>query len=269
MSDTSVTGAGRRHFTPEDEEMLHRNESTNDIVKRDTKTTVSTNGRDLSRREVADLQNHHVGAAGYIEIGKTAIEGLDISGVTELAAHAAVHYGANAKFVAGLEIGLVVGAPVAAFALGMHQLAEAHEQGDQQNAAIIRENVHVATICALQLPEDYKIQRLDHDYKSVPRNNDSPANKMAELLMKDPKGLAVLQLHCDQGMNAARDLLASHKDVATFLKENPKVADAYAKDAAFHEGFDAYLSTKSRAALDQQLNERDGWYAQSHVSFRV
>ncbi len=70
-------------------------------------------------------------------------------------------------------------------------------------------------------------------------------------------------------MNAARDLLASHKDVATFLNENPKVADTYVKDAAFHEGFDAYLSTKDRKGVDQQLESRDGWYAQSHVSFRV
>lgn len=269
MSDTSVTGASRRHFTPEDEEMLRRNESTNDIVKRDTKQTVDVHGRDLSRREVAEHQNGHGGAAGYIEVGKTAIEGLDMTGLTELCAHAAIHYGANASVIAGLEIGLVAGAPVAAFALGMHQLAEAHEQGDEQNAAVVRENIHVATICALQLPEDYKIQRLDNDYKSVPRTNDSPANKMTESLLKDPKGLAVLQLHCDQGMNAARDLLASHEDVATFLKENPKIAATYVKDAAFHEGFDAYLSTKDRAALDKQLNERDGWYAQSQVSFRV
>ena len=269
MSDTSVTGAGRRHFTPEDEEMLRKNESTNDIVKRDTKSGVDIQGRDLSRREVAEHQNGHVGGAGYLEIGKTAFEGLDMAGVTEIGAHAVVHAGANFYVVAGIEAGLGAAAPVLALAIGAHQLHEAHKQGEQQNAAIIRENVHVATICALQLPQDYKIQRLDHDFKSVPRNNDSPATKMTESLMKDPKGLAVLQLHCDQGMNAARELLASHKDVATFLKENPKIAEVYAKDAAFHEGFDAYLSTKNRPALDQQLNERDGWYAQSQVSFRV
>ena len=267
MSDMSVTGAARaRHFSPEDDEMLRKNESTNVIVKRDTKTTVDVHGRDANQIETKERQSRHVGTAGKIDIAKAGIEGLDFVGAAE-SLHAAGVIAFKTAIAADLV--LTVGSPIATLMLGMHTLAEAHIQGEEQNGALIRENVHVATVCALTLPDDYKAKRLDADYKSVPREENSPATKMTEALLKDPRGLAVLQLHCDQGVNAARDLLASHKDVATFLNENPKVADAYVKDAAFHEGFDAYLSTKDRKGVDQQLESRDGWYAQSHVSIRV
>lgn len=266
MSDTSVSGAGRRHFSPEDEEMLRRNESTNDIVKRDTKAGVEIHGADASWREVKEHQLGHIGVPGGSDIVKAAWEGGHFVGATE----AAVEHGLIA-FETGvaIETASAIASPVVGLALGLHQLAEAHEQGVEQNMALTRDAVHVAVVTALDLPVDVKTQRLDHDYKGVRRQELDPAVKMAETLVKDPRGLAVLQLHCDQGMHAARDLVASHKDVATFLRENPKVADAYVKDAAFHEGFNAYLSTKDRNALDTKLAERDGWYAQSHINVRV
>ena len=93
--------------------------------------------------------------------------------------------------------------------------------------------------------------------------------------MRDKKGLATLQLHADRGMNAARDLLRSGMTVEAFLSVNPRVAESYAKDAAFREGFDAYLHAKANLPagemkeVDRKLDERDGWYAQSQISFRA
>jgi hypothetical protein len=75
-------------------------------------------------------------------------------------------------------------------------------------------------------------------------------------------------------MNAARDACRTNTNAQDYLAANPKVADAYAKDAAFHEGFDAYFHTAemgrdSAARLDRELDQRDGWYAQAHVAVRV
>jgi len=98
---------------------------------------------------------------------------------------------------------------------------------------------------------------------------------MTEQLTKDKKGAAVLQLHADRGMNAARELAASGQSVEAFLKANPKVEEAYRKDAAFREGFDAYLWAKGNLpkkdfdAVEASLNERDGWYSRHEVQFRA
>jgi hypothetical protein len=75
-------------------------------------------------------------------------------------------------------------------------------------------------------------------------------------------------------MNAARDACRAKMSATDFFLANAKVADAYAKDAAFHEGFDAYFHTvslgpTSTAHLDRALDRRDGWYAQAHVAMRV
>jgi hypothetical protein len=76
-------------------------------------------------------------------------------------------------------------------------------------------------------------------------------------------------------MNAARDLTRSGMSAAAFLEANPKIKDAYLEDAAFHEGFDAYLDAKAKLPaaevkrLEGALDERDGWYAQSQIAVRV
>lgn len=75
-------------------------------------------------------------------------------------------------------------------------------------------------------------------------------------------------------MNAARDLCRSGMDVESFLKATPRAAESYKNDAAFREGFDAYLFAKAKLPsaesreLDARLDERDGWYAQSRIDFR-
>jgi hypothetical protein len=121
----------------------------------------------------------------------------------------------------------------------------------------------------------YKTKRLAGDFGAVPKESRSPAFKMTEALLADKKGRMQLQLNADRGLNAARDLVRSGMTAEAFLRSNPKVADAYMKDAAFHEGFDAYLQTKANAPsselkqLDRALDERDGWYCQSAIPVRV
>ncbi len=256
MSEIGGVGA-RRHFSADEEEALRRDESTSSIVKRDAKTNVDIHGTDRSWAATKDHQHGHVGVAGGAEIFHAAAEAAEIAG--------ALHLG-----VAGAILG-----PLTGLALGTYALGEAHVNADEQARALAKDNAHVALIGALDLPGSYKASRLDGEYKHVAKQPGSPAFRMTEAIMQDKKGLATLQLHADRGMNAARDLLLSGMTVETFLAANPKVAESYKKDAAFREGFDAYLHAKANRPpaemreVDRKLDERDGWYAQSQVSFRA
>src|SRR5262249_28068639 len=87
---------------------------------------------------------------------------------------------------------------------------------------------------------------------------------------KDTALVPVLQLHVDRGMMAAREFLGARQSKEAFLKAHPSVADAYAKDAAFHDGFDALVWAKEKSPAEfadaqKRLDERNAWYSQSNV----
>jgi hypothetical protein len=261
MSDVSGVSA-KRHFSGEEEEALRHDESTSDIVKRDARTTVDISGTDRSWQSTKHHQQEVLdNKMGGFEVALTTIHGAELAG--------AIHVGGM------LATGIAGGGAVGGFALGAYSLYEAHEKADEQKAALTKEYAHVALIGALDLPESYKAARFDGDYRKVSKEPGSQSFKMTEGLRADAKGLAVLQLHADRGMNAARDLSRAGMDTASFFRANPRAAESYAKDAAFREGFDAYRHTRATQspevtrALDRKLDERDGWYAQSHVTFRV
>lgn len=265
MADVSGVGM-RRHFSTEEEEALRRDESTNSIVKRDAKTSVDVRGKDPTWVET----KHHQQGPMENKIGAAdvAFAAFDAAG----AAGIHVTGGAFVQMVVG---GLEVASPVLAFGLGLHQLHEAHAKGDEQARALAQDNAHVAVIGALDLPESYKAARLGGDYKHVAKGPNSPAFRATEALLRDKPGLATLQLHADRGMNRARDCARSGMPVDQFLRANPKIAEQHEKDAAFHEGFEAYLDSLAKLppdqmkALELRLEERDGWYAQSRIQVRV
>jgi hypothetical protein len=259
MSEIGGIGTSR-HFTPDEEEALRRDESTNAVLQRDAKTQVAIHGHDRSWRETKHEQQEHVGVAGWLERGTTAFEAAEIA---QALPHSAV-----------LEaIGVVL--PAVGLGVGVYELGEAHHNASQQARALEKEFGHAAVVSTLDLPVSYKQKRLDGDFAAVPKEFRSRLEQATAALTQDPKGRAVLQLHADRGMNAARDLQRSGMSPEAFLKGNPRVAEQYREDAAFHEGFDAYLHVKAngsaaeRKALDAKLEERDGWYAQSHVQYRV
>lgn len=239
---------GRVHLRPEDDE------TTTAIVRRDTKAAIS--GNDATWREMKTEHQEHVGVAGGAELAVTGLHINEIGGIVHLGAAGAI------------------GGAFAALGLGIYSLHEAHEKGDAQKAALARDNAHVAVIFNLALPPSYSNKRLNGDYKHVQKDK-GPAFDQMRAIQSDTKGRAVLQLHADRGMNAARDLTGSGMTRDAFMKANPKIADQCAKDAAFKEGFDAYVFTKQHCTIDEglemdrQLDLRDGWYAQDHVSIRV
>jgi hypothetical protein len=253
-----VGGIGTgQHFTFAEAQALHEDESTSAIVRRDAKIGIDIHGTDPSHSAVKRAQQESWADAA--SVGEATFDGL---GLVEI------------PFAGAAECAATVASPVIGLALGAYSLYRAHADGDEQNAAIHRQDAHAALVSTLDLPEAYRSQRLDIDLNAVPKSWKSPAFKMAEGIRADPKGLAQLQLHCDRGMNAARDACRANVSAKDYLAANPKVADAYAKDAAFHEGFDAYFHTaevgrESAARLDRALDQRDGWYAQAHIAVRV
>ena len=247
MSDTSVTGASRRHFTTEDEEMLRHNESTNDIVKRDTKSGEDIHGRDLSRRDLEMEQKTHIGSTGTAHIAHAGMEAADCFEV-EIFAGAT----AGAALIAGA---------LGGFALGIAGLMESKKEGAEQSASTTQEAMHAGLIGALDLPTSYKNLRIDGDYANMPmQHGGQAAFDMAGAIRQDKNGLAVLQARADAGMVAARDMVTTVgvDNKQGFLAAHPNIASLYAKDAAFHEGFDAYKYTadipSERAALDARLD---------------
>ena len=261
MSDTSVTGAGRRHFTPEDEEMLRRNESTNDIVKRDTKKGEDIHGRDPSRRDLEKEQKMHVGGLGAAHIAHAGFEAADAFEV---------------EIFAGATAGVaVIAGALGGFALGVAGLMEARSEGSEQAASTTQEAMHAGLIGALDLPTSYKNLRIEGDYANMPmQKTGQPAMDMAAAILNDKKGLAVLQARADAGMVAARDMVTTcgAENKKGFLAAHPKIAELYAKDAAFHEGFDAYVYTaditSERAALDARLDGQNARATQTQFNVR-
>lgn len=160
-------------------------ESTSAILKRDT--GVEVHGNDKTLRDTKTEQREHVGIAGGVELGVTGMKGFEI---------------AEAGMPAIAEAGFGVLLPVAGFGLGLYGLQEAHEHADEQNAAIVKDQAHVALVGALDLPANCKDQAFG-DRSETPRGPSSKAFKMTERIMQDKAGLATLQAHCDRGVLSA------------------------------------------------------------------
>ncbi len=264
MYGVGASGGLKNHFSQDEEDALKKDESSTSIVRRDTKSTVDISGSDRTWRAEKEHQKS-VGENGLAAVEHTvhaAAEGAEMAGL-EI-------FGAGVLAAASPVLGAAL-----ALRLGLGELNEAHVRGEDQAIALARDNGHVALVGALDLPDSYKTKRLEGDFAHVSKGPNTPSGKMTQGVMNQKGDLATLQLHADRGMNAARDLSRSGAKVEAFLAANPKIAETYRKDPAFREGFDAYLHTKATqpaaavANMDAKLNERDGWYAQSHVQFRV
>jgi hypothetical protein len=271
MGVEGTSSVGSKHFSPDQEEDLRRDESTARVVS-SARTSAKVGGDeairgdDLSWRELKDHQHSEAGAMLAAHVGQTVLEGL----------HFVEAHPIEAAFAGrGVAAAGVMGTlAISGMALGIYDVHEAHVNGKEQAAAIARDQSHVALVGSLDLPEGFKAERYGQ-YPEVDRGYGGAAAKIMTALQSDPTRLATLQLHADRGMNAAKDALASGKPLAEFFAASPGIAEAYKSDAAFREGFDALRWARVQKdpsayeKLSRGLSDRDGWYAQSHVSLRV
>jgi hypothetical protein len=267
-----VTGTRTKHFTAEQEDELRHDAPTTTVLsKARSSAKVGGNeeirGDDLCWKELKAHQHEEAGWVLAFHTGHAAIEGLHFLEVPRVETALGAHPVLATVLVAG--VGSVGG-----MALGIHEIYEAHEKGKALASAISKDQAHVALVGTLELPAAYKAQRYAA-YPEVERGDNGAAAKMMMALRANPDGVAKLQLHADRGMHAATEMLSSGQTKETFLRSNPKVAEAYAKDSAFKEGFDALVWAKGQKdpsvyeTIRKGLEERDAWYGQAQVSVRV
>jgi hypothetical protein len=221
MTMTTVSGSSEAR-----NRQWNNDESTNAILKRDT--GVDVRGNDKTLHDVKSEQRRDVGGAGVAEAGITTIHGVEI---------------AEAGLPVAAEIGAAVVLPIATLGVGFYALHEAHKKGDEQKAAISKDQAHVALAGALDLPAGCK-DRAFGDRAETPRGPSSQAFKMTENIMKDKAGLAVLQAHCDRGViSAYAQIPIPMPDGMTldkFLESRPALKKICDEDAAFKVGFESY-----------------------------
>jgi hypothetical protein len=217
---------------------------------------VSIRGNDKSTNELRHEWEEH-------ELGHSA-GGAIAHGLIE---------GAEGTVVAGL----------APFAFAYHAITQggkAEEHGRELGLAKERGAMHLALVNSLQLPQGYRQVELDK-WREAGVDFRSGAMKMATQLEVHHDKAAILQLHADRGMNAARDLIEAgsitrdggQPEVDRILANRPDIKAKYDADPAFRAGFDALVWAKQHdtKAYDEtiaQLNSRDRCYMQQGIAFR-
>ncbi len=155
---------------------------------------------------------------------------------------------------------------------GLERREEKNKEGQELHRSLVRDEMHNALTMKLELPQGFKQTEIEkRDYST--RSFQSLGMKMAsELGVHDKAARAVLQLHCDEGMHAARDMFASGQDKAILFTMQPSIRARYDADAAFRLGFDALVWAKNDpntyAETVGALQQRDARYNASHIAVK-
>jgi hypothetical protein len=188
----------------------------------------------------------------------------------------AVEHGA-AHLVEGAALGVLGGVVMVATAAGgavvemvamMHAVGEDAIAGQERAAAIPKDALHCYMLGNLAgLPREYADDELARYPESAKTSNFAKALD-ARLGKGDTFLMARAQLHCDQGMVAARATVdakqAPSKDVVARC----------AADPAFKAGFEAVMWARGRGPdvykdVIAGLEARDARYEQAHVAWRA
>lgn len=266
MSNVSGTSSNRNDQWQTLERDEDANKTLND-ARKDAGYTEETHlhGKDKTYGETKAGQQ-----SPYHSIGEAALHlAPDVS------AHVIEHsvggiIGACALPVAG-GIGLYLGA---------RMIKESHDKGTERKEALTRDATRGGMLLSLDIPSGYKAAELAKTPEATKNGKifGSDADKVASAIDAHPGGKALLQLHADRGMNAARQLLdanalspnATAEQVSQALASNPAAKAAYENDPAFRAGFDSLMWAKGHdpaayAATSKALDERDVRYQQHNV----
>ena len=271
MSEVGGVGS-RQQFRDDELDAMRRDESTSTIVnqaRRDAgfkESDVSVRGDDRTLKEVLHDRGTHIalgesvgGAAHVIEVGEAVGVGEHASEALGRWPHVAI--------------------PVVAFVAAQYGMYEMEKDKMEMKDGATRDQLHAAILVHLEVPTGFKQEEIAR--LGVSMTKQSAASKISDQFeLTDKSRAATLQLHCDQGMNAARTMIESGGQKDAFLKANPEIAKRYAADAAFHNGFDALRWAKndsvkpggdpaSYSAAIKSLNDRDARYDEAHITCRV
>jgi len=143
--------------------------------------------------------------------------------------------------------------------------------GHERAEAMPRDAMHLMIVgCLNGLPQGY----VDGERARLSNSKtDSFVREMSRQLGRnDNPMMGIMQLHCDQGLNAARVMYSANKSPSEYLAANPDVAKRYTHDAAFRAGFDGAVFAHDNgqyANVMKALDERDARYTAHHVAWRA
>jgi hypothetical protein len=269
MSDVGgVSGSRQRSFSDEEVDAMRKDGATSEVVNKARRDSgfkehdVSVRGDDPTLNQVLERRKTHLSIAQGVEAASAT---LDAAGVIEA-------LGVGEKFFHALGRAGVWGPPVLALAAAHAGMIEMELDKAAMKDGATRDQLHAAILDRLELPpafKDQEMKRLD-----VTMTKQSAAVKVSDQIGAHA---ATLQLHCDEGMHAARAMLEGTAGKDAFLKANPAIAKRYAEDVAFHNGFDALSWAKNDksapagtyAAEIHNLESRDARYAAANVTVRM
>lgn len=256
-------------FTDEEREALRKDDATSTIVnkaRRDAgfkETDVEVRGDDLTLDETLHGRQTHVSKGEAVAATAHAYEVIEAVSAGSRAAHALEFLGRAPHVVL----------PLIAWGAAQYGMVEMEKSKIAMKDAATRDQLHAAILDRLDVPGGFKQEEMKRLGVSITKQ--SAASKVSDQFgLGDKHLMATLQLHCDQGMNAARDMIAGGTSTDEFLKANKKVADRYAADPAFKNGFDALVWSKKdspatfKAQIDA-LDARDVRYCQANIAFRI
>lgn len=175
---------------------------------------------------------------------------------------------------AGEEAAVGAGLIGAAFVVELAATGKEIVAGDHIAEAVKRDAMHAAMLANLDLPQGYKDETMTTLMSKYTDGWKGAAQRVAEQALREPAKMALVQLHADQGANAARRMCEGGVDRKAFFQQNLEAARRYAIDPAFKQGFDAIVWAKSHGEAEYKhattaLESRDARYAQAHVRFSV
>ncbi len=153
----------------------------------------------------------------------------------------------------------------------MHAVGEDGIVGHERAEAMPRDAMHVMILGNLNgLPKGYA------DAERARFSNDAKDGSFtramnAQLGLNDNAMMAIMQLHCDQGMNAARAAFEAKQTPSEYLASHPDVASRYERDPAFHHGFNGMAFAHDNgqyAEMVKELDARDARYDAHNVAWR-
>jgi hypothetical protein len=146
------------------------------------------------------------------------------------------------------------------------------ELGQEKKAAFVKSGMHVLVLGSLNgLPQEYVNAQRAH--YMADRDSGSIADKLGTALGKNGNNalMGIMQLHCDQGIGAARTMFDAKQTPEEFFRAHPDLGKRFADDAAFHAGFEGAMYAQRHGQYDEMmkaLDQRDVRYEAHHIAVR-
>ncbi|HEY1957181.1 MAG TPA: hypothetical protein VGH28_16295 [Polyangiaceae bacterium] len=142
--------------------------------------------------------------------------------------------------------------------------------GHERAEAFVKSAMHTVILGSLNgLPQAFV------DSERARYADDAPADLVSRMSAAMGRGdnnlMGVIQLHCDQGMSAAREMYGAGQTPGDYLKAHADVAQRIAEDPAFKAGFEGAVYGREHGNYDAMmtaLDARDARYAQHNVGLR-